>query len=294
MAMQYKNTVADVPPAHTYMLTDRGKHPSASRPALALEVGFQLDPGIRRKLKPNEDSVSVRQEIMPSTSFSSSPRPFTLLVVADGMGGQGHGQEASQLAVRSLTEYIESSIHSTQQVPKSLALLLQAGVQHANRAVYERNQQQHTVMGTTMTAVLVAETTAYVAHVGDSRLYGYRASTGLVQMTQDHSLVALLVAAGSIAPEDIYTYPGRNQIYRSLGGEASVDIDSFAISLAADDILLLCSDGLWEMVRDSQIAAILTATPAEPAATTHALIQAALAGGGADNISAIIAHVIRA
>src|SRR5216683_7236210 len=149
MAMQYKNTVADVPPAHTYMLTDRGKHPSASRPALALEVGFQLDPGIRRKLKPNEDSVSVRQEIMPSTSFSSSPRPFTLLVVADGMGGQGHGQEASQLAVRSLTEYIESSIHSTQQVPKSLALLLQAGVQHANRAVYERNQQQHTVMGTT-------------------------------------------------------------------------------------------------------------------------------------------------
>jgi serine/threonine protein phosphatase PrpC len=236
----------------------------------------------------------VRQEIMPSTSFSSSPHPFTLLVVADGMGGQGHGQEASQLAVRSLTEYIESSIHATQQVPKSLALLLQAGVQHANRAVYERNQQQHTVMGTTMTAVLVAETTAYVAHVGDSRLYGYRVSTGLVQMTQDHSLVALLVAAGSIAPEDIYTYPGRNQIYRSLGGEASVDIDTFAISLAADDILLLCSDGLWEMVRDSQIAAILSATPAEPAATTHALIQAALAGGGADNISAIIAHVIRA
>src|SRR5258708_15360655 len=114
---------------------------------------------------------------------------------------------------------------------------------------------------------------------------------GLTQITNDHAVVALLVAAGTIAPDDIYTHPRRNQIYRSLGSEASVEVDATAVQLAVGDSLLLCSDGLWEMVRDPQIAAIVTTRMSTPSDTAHALIHAALAGGGDDNVSAILTQV---
>ena len=146
-------------------------------------------------------------------------------------------------------------------------------------------------MGTTMTVALVSEITAYIAHVGDSRLYLYREPYGLAQLTHDHSIVASLVANGIIAPEDIYTHPQRNLVYRSLGAEASVEVDVFTEPLVAGDTLLLCSDGLWEMVRDRQIATILASPRSTPSATAHALIQAALTGGGEDNVSAIVAQV---
>jgi len=261
----------------------------AGQPVLALQVGSHADPGVRRKHRPNEDTISVTKGVMPSAS--TSPKPFALLVVADGMGGQANGQEASRLAVQCLVGYMHGTLCSKQMMPEAFLPLLIAGVQYANRVVHEHNQQQRTAMGTTMTATLVIETTAYVAHVGDSRCYLYREPTGLSQITYDHSLVAALVAAGTIAPEDIYTHPKRNQIYRCLGDEASVEVDAYTVPLAASDILLLCSDGLWEMVRDPQIAAILTTPMPAPSDTAHALIQAALAGGGEDNVSAIVAQV---
>jgi serine/threonine protein phosphatase PrpC len=267
-------------------------HPrEAGQHVLALHIGFQQDPGIRRKYQPNEDTFFVVQGVIPSASPSTAPTPFVLLIVADGMGGQGHGRTASRLAVQSLVEDVSGSLSRQQGAPASLLDLLEAGVQQANRIVYERNQKQKTVMGTTMTAALVIETTAYVAHVGDSRLYRYRPSAGLAQITRDHSLVAALVAAGMIAPDEIYTHPQRNQIYRSLGQNANVEVDTTTLPLAAGDILLVCSDGLWEMVRDQQIATILTTPMPTPVDTAHALIQAALTGGGADNISAIVAQV---
>jgi len=157
--------------------------------------------------------------------------------------------------------------------------------------VYERNQQQQTVMGTTMTAILLIDSTAYVAHVGDSRFYLSRQPAGLKQITYDHSVVAALVARGNIAPEDIYTHPRRNEIYRSLGNKASVEVDVSTVQLVAGDVLLLCSDGLWEMVAEQQIASILAKPMTTPTKTAQALIQAALAGGGKDNVSAIVARV---
>jgi serine/threonine protein phosphatase PrpC len=205
--------------------------------------------------------------------------------------GGSDGQEASQLAARSLVEYMSGPLCSEKRPPEDMLSLLKAGVQYANRVVFERNQEQQTVMGTTMTVALVSETTAYIAHVGDSRFYLYREGAGLRQITHDHSVVAALVEAGSIAPADVYTHPWRNQVYRSLGSEATVEVDTFTVPLAAGDVLLLCSDGLWEMVRDKEIAALLGMTMADPTDTAYALIQAALAGGGDDNVSAVVAQV---
>jgi len=271
------------------MLASADEVVDARQPVLALQVGSHLDPGIKRKHRPNEDTIFVTYGFM--TSPSASPKPFALLMVADGMGGQARGQEASQLAVQSLVEYVSGSLRSKQMTSEAVLPLLVEGVQYANRVVYQRNQEQRADMGTTMTATLVVDTTAYVAHVGDSRFYLYREPGGLSQITQDHSLVAALVAAGAIQPEDIYTHPMRNLIYRCLGEKSTVEVDTHAVPLAAGDILLLCSDGLWEMVRDQQIAAILTTPMPGPSDMAQALVQAALAGGGVDNVSAIVIQV---
>jgi serine/threonine protein phosphatase PrpC len=257
------------------------------QPVLELHVGSALDPGITRKQDPNEDTLSVIRGVISSTP----PKPFTLMIVADGMGGQARGQEASRLAVQSLSKCLMASLRTKQQRPEAFIPLLKEGVAYANQMIYQRNRQQRTNMGTTITVALVIDDNAYIAHVGDSRLYLYREPDGLSQITEDHSLVAALVAAGAIQPEDIYTHPSRNIIYRCLGERATVEVDTSMLTLADGDILLLCSDGLWEMVRDSQIARILTTPMPDPFDTARALIQAALAGGGEDNVSAIVARV---
>lgn len=259
------------------------------QPVLALQVGSDLDPGIERKQRPNEDTLFVTHGVMPSSS--GKPKSFALLMVADGMGGMGHGQEASQLAVRSLVEYVSGSLCSKRMTSEAFLPLLRVGVEYANRVVYQRNLAQSTEMGTTMTTTLVVGSIAYVAHVGDSRVYLYREPGGLSQITQDHSLVAALVAAGVTPPEDIYTHPRRNLIYRFLGEKSTVEVDAHTVPLAADDKLLLCSDGLWEMVRDLQIASILTTPMPDPSRKAHALVQTALEGGGVDNISVIVVQV---
>lgn len=259
------------------------------RPVLVLQVGSQLDPGIKRRNQPNEDSIFAAQQILHAAS--APPQAFALFLVADGMGGHAHGQEASQLAIRSLVEYVDASLRSKQMAPDAFLPLLIAGIQHANQVVYQRNQEQRADMGTTMTAVLVSDTTAYVAHVGDSRAYLHREPTGLSQITRDHSIAAALAEVGVIRPEDIYTHPRRNVIYRCLGHRSTVEVDTYAVPLTDGDILLLCSDGLWEMVRDPQIASILAVPMSDPTQRANLLVQAALVGGGADNVSVIVIQI---
>ena len=276
-------------PTRMHSLAGQGVH--SEQPMLALKVGSHLDPGIRRKHRSNEDTLLVTQGIVLSAPPNTLPKPFALLIVADGVGGQAHGQEASRLAVQSLADYVSGSFSSQQMKPEVFLPLLTAAVQYVNQSVYQQNREQRDHMGTTMTAALVIDSTAYVAHVGDSRLYLYRQPTGLAQITRDHSVVAALVAEGFIKSEDIYTHPMRNRIYRSLGEKTTVEVDVDALPLAAGDLLLLCSDGLWEMVRDQQIAAILTTPMPHPTETAYDLVQAALAGGGEDNVSVIVAQV---
>ena len=277
-------------PTRMHMLARAGQGVNLEQPMLTLKVGSHLDPGIRRKHRPNEDTLLVTQGIVPSVPPNTLPKPCALLIVADGVGGQAHGQEASRLAVQSLAEYVSGSFNSQQMKPEAFLPLLTAAVQHANQSVYQQNREQRDHMGTTMTAALVIDSTAYVAHVGDSRLYLYRPPRDS-RRSHDHSVVATLVETGVIKSEDIYTHPMRNRIYRSLGEKTTVEVDGYAIPLVAGDLLLLCSDGLWEMVRDQQIAAILTTPLPHPSETAYDLVQAALAGGGEDNVSVIVAQV---
>ena len=148
-------------------------------------------------------------------------------------------------------------------------------------------------MGTTITVALIMGAIAYIANVGDSRTYLYRKPAGLKKITNDHSVVASLVEAGIIQPDDIYTHPKRDQIYRSLGEKPMVDVDWFKVMLQPEDKLLLCTDGLWDMVRDPTIEQILSAVP-DPSQTGNALIKAALEGGGEDNVSVIVVQIAEA
>lgn len=259
----------------------------ARRPTTRLIVSTGLDVGLKRKDRPNEDSLLALQN---TRVLRGNTCPVGLFVVADGMGGHTNGQEASRLVIQTLSRTVVPSIIYG-PIDDNYAELLAEGVHHANLEVYRRNRQEKANMGTTIAAALVVDTTAYVVSAGDSRVYLYRASSGLSQVTRDHSTVARLVENGLIPPEDIYTHPRRNEIYRSLGHHPSEDLDSFILALQPEDILLLCSDGLWEMVRDNQIEQIIASTLHRPTQISAALVQAALEGGGKDNISVIVVYV---
>lgn len=266
--------------------------PVEACPVLKLQVGSCLDRGIRRKSRPNEDSIFIAQGILHGPAVP--PRPFALLIVADGMGGQTNGQEAGHIAIQSLVEYVYTSLVSRQTGPNELMALLCEGIQHANALLHQRNREQLTHMGTTITAALVSDATACVANVGDSRMYLYHCSSGLFQVTRDHSLVAALAEAGMIRPDEIYTHPRRNLIYRCLGEKPTVQVDTFVVTFADGDLLLLCSDGLWEMVRDPQIEKTLADSASMPSQKASMLVQVALAAGGPDNVSAIVAQASKA
>jgi len=253
---------------------------------LSLAVGYLTDPGIKRKHKPNEDSLFAMQG---TGTYNSLPQEFGLFVVADGMGGHANGQDASRMAIQNIIDYILPRISAEKHMEdEAFRNLLRDGVQCANQAVHQRNLEERADMGTTMTATLIVGATAYVANVGDSRTYLYREPDGLSKITNDHSVVASLVEAGIIKPDDIYTHPKRNQIYRSLGEKPVVDVDSFKVSLKAGDKLLLCSDGLWDMVRDPEIQRLMSVPASSPSKMGQELIQAALDGGGEDNVSVIV------
>lgn len=256
---------------------------------LSLAVGYRSDVGIKRQHKPNEDSLFAMQG---ARTYDSQPQPFGLFVVADGMGGHASGEDASRLAIQTIIDFVLPKVSaSTEANDEAFLNLMSEGVQRANAAVHQRNMDERADSGTTMTAALIVGATAYITNVGDSRTYLYREPEGLMKITRDHSVVASLVDAGIIKPDDIYTHPKRNQIYRSLGEKPFVEVDAFRVPLQPGDKLLLCSDGLWDMVRDPDIARLMSNPVPDPAQTGNALIQAALEGGGEDNVSVIVVQI---
>jgi serine/threonine protein phosphatase PrpC len=271
-------------------LDSSGKLLKALQPGsneVRLLVGVGLDPGLIRKHTPNEDTLLA---IQGTHTTDSGTEPLGLFVVADGMGGHANGQAASRLAIQTMSDVVVPVLMRGSDSGDSgdFMELLKDGVHRANLAIYQRNREQANMMGTTLTAALVVAETAYIVNVGDSRTYHYRQGNGLHPVTHDHSLVAHLVEHGEITRDEIYTHPKRNQIYRCLGDHAAVDIDTFIVALPVGDLLLLCSDGLWEMVHDQEMQAIVEMCATRPTQLSAKLVQAALQQGGADNISVIV------
>jgi serine/threonine protein phosphatase PrpC len=261
--------------------------PLPSCAPMELSVRLALDPGLRRQGRPNEDFAFAKVGTNTQTNTT-----YGLFVVADGMGGHANGQVASRLATQTIVDTLFPALHREAVQPSDLSDLLTNAVGQANKAVYERNQQQRTdnprlvdLMGTTITVAVVFGTQVWIANVGDSRAYLYRAGRGLRAVTRDHSVVAELVARGDLLPEAIYTHPDRNKVTRCLGAFPEIEVDLFCESLQNGDILLLCTDGLWEMTRDGCIESALFRFSEN---TVRLLLQLALQGGGRDNIGFIV------
>ncbi|MBQ9441600.1 MAG: Stp1/IreP family PP2C-type Ser/Thr phosphatase [Selenomonadaceae bacterium] len=218
--------------------------------------------------KNNEDSLIV---IEPET-----------FVTADGMGGQAAGEVASKILVETVKNFLPL-------VPEPWnEEILSKSIRKANAKVLQaaNENKNYRGMGTTATILHIYKNRAYYAHIGDSRIYRVRNKI-LEQITEDHSYVESLVRRGEITPEQARVHPMKNILTQAVGADENITVDSGNFRVDFDDIFLLCTDGLTNMVEDENILKILleSSNPADD------LIQAALDGGGHDNISVIVVKV---
>jgi protein phosphatase len=220
-----------------------------------------------------------------------------LYAIADGLGGNDDGEIASELAIRALSEHLLKFIARPDWTGDSiltnndlLMKLLSQAIHYANFQVLTQSKYKGNRMGTTLTAMLVFGRQVYIANVGDSRLYLFRENS-IQQLTEDHSLVANLVLAGKIGRNEIYNHPQRNVITKCLGQREDLEIDLNSMEIYPGDTFFLCSDGLWEMVRDDEIKEILQKYH-NPKWACRKLVQAANKNGGVDNISIIVVNAL--
>jgi len=256
---------------------------------MRLVVGHKSDVGRQRDL--DEDAMFV---LVMEGTYESVSQQVGLFVVADGMGGHEGGEVASKLAIHTFAGELLNRVFSFELVGYALSApevqkAMVAAVQEANEEVYLERQKRQTDMGTTFTAVLLKDWTAYVAHVGDCRAFRW-SSDGLEQLTTDHSIIASMVAAGTATPEEIYTHPRRNVIYRSVGDQPTVEVDVSSHKFAPGDRLVICCDGLWEMIRNEGIADVLM-RQSDPQLACEEMVELANTAGGDDNISVIVVQL---
>ena len=211
-----------------------------------------------------------------------------VFAVADGLGGHNAGDVASRLAVEPLAA-LDRTVEGTPI--ERVAEALSTAVDAANRAVYQRAQDDAKVrgMGTTLTAIAISDGSAHLAHVGDSRCYLIRAGE-MTQLSSDHTLVARMVAEGKLTPEQAETHPQRSILTRALGAEPEVDVDTLEIQLQAGDRLVLCSDGLSSVIGEDQILATVQDSK-DLKELCKRLIEAANQRGGPDNITVVVVEV---
>jgi PPM family protein phosphatase len=252
--------------------------------AQSLQSANLTDPG--RVRDHNEDCIEARPEI-------------GLYVLADGMGGYNAGEVASGMATSLIADGLMEEWRPAEvdrmrrEDAKALAeRLIREQVARANSAIFttSQNNPECAGMGTTLVVCHFYDDFVTVAHIGDSRLYRLRGDT-MEQITRDHSLLQEQLDSGLITPEEAKLSQNKNLVTRALGIDPSVETEVHTYDAEPDDVYLLCSDGLSDMVEDEEIRMTLVTLKTNPTLTVQQLVQAANDNGGRDNISAMLIRV---
>lgn len=249
---------------------------------MKISIGKKTDVGCVREA--NEDSYYIA---LPQES-ELSPANYALLLVADGMGGQVAGKEASETAV----DIVKARFSDTSKVEmsaKEIQEFITASLHEANQAVFERGKTKDIDMGTTLTAAFIEGQQAYLGHVGDSRAYHLRGRE-IRQVTEDHTLAEDMIKKGKATREEASNSPMRSMLTRSIGTREEVAIDQpIGIELEEGDVLLLCTDGLTNLVEEEEILSTVHNTLNVQKACTK-LVDMARKRGGHDNITVVAAE----
>jgi len=248
-----------------------------------LEIGQASDVGVQRKGKANQDCIGIS---FPNKDSHLPP----LLIVADGMGGYTGGSLASSLVIDTIINHYRSTADSADV---NSCQILSQGILAAHEALISRakDDPELSKMGSTVVAVVVQGDQVCLANVGDSRAYVIDKNR-VKQISWDHSLVGEMIRAGMITPTEAHTHPKRNVLTMSVSAHrAKFDIYTTNYKLAPDDILVLCSDGLWGPVTEAQIQTVVVELPPQRAADK--LIMLANRNQGPDNISVIVVKQVQ-
>ena len=234
----------------------------------------KTDKGKMREI--NEDSFYITED-----QFSK----LQLFILADGMSGCNAGEIASNQAITSARKYIETNFENTPKDRENLMKLIKSSIEYANMVVYEESLKKEELegMGTTLEVCLIYNNRAYIGHVGDSRIYRIR-NDFMRKLTQDHSYVEKLVQEGTITKEQAEHHEKKNILMKALGCNAYVEPDVMVKGFQKEDILVICSDGLTNMVNIQDINKIVKANFE---LATRELIELANQNGGIDNITII-------
>ena len=231
--------------------------------------------------------IGKNRQLNEDSYYMSKPEDSVhVFVVADGMGGYNGGEIASSLAVNSARNYILSNFEKAKEDKESLLNLVKSSAQYANMVVYDKAKQNEDLksMGTTLEICLIHENKAFISHIGDSRIYRIRKEF-MRKITKDHSYVQQLVDEGKITKEESKHHPKKNMLVKALGCTEYIEPDNMIKGFIKGDILLMCTDGLTNMVSEEEIFKILKQEYDNPA---EKLIRRANELGGLDNITAII------
>lgn len=236
-------------------------------------VGMVTDVGNIRKL--NEDYCGYFEK-----------EDYKIYIIADGMGGHNAGEIASRLAVEKTLEHIKSHIDKEENFKQ----LMQEAIGYSNNEIYNLSRKQDCLngMGTTITACLITNNIAIVAHVGDSTCYLVN-NESITKITKDHSLVQQLIDEGSITENQALHHPNKNIITRAVGTGKNIEVDTYEVQLHKSDIIILCTDGLTNEVTKEEIYDIITNNDNEDFnIICRRLVDLAKVRGGRDNISVLV------
>jgi PPM family protein phosphatase len=254
------------------------------QPGQRLVFGLLSDVGMVRGN--NQDAVYA---MVSSATTNDDPPDFGLFIVADGMGGHQEGERASAITVRTVTRYVLDEIYAplieqrmNDPERPSIADMLRAAVQAANEAVTSEIPEG----GTTATIAIILGDLVYIAHVGDSRAYLLNGE-GIEQVTRDHSLVQRLIELDQLTPEEAVTHPQRNVLYKAIGQSETLEVDTITRRMQPRACVLLCSDGLWNLIPEDTIQEVVRKSP-HPQDACNTLVKMANERGGPDNITVVL------